>query len=62
MKKNALNVSFKTRKEIAEELGISTRTLRRWLKQKEIHLPRTLLGPKEQKIIYDAVGKPDLKS
>ena len=62
MKKDALNVSFKTRKEIAEELGISTRTLRRWLKQKGIELPRTLLGPKEQKIIYDAVGKPDSKS
>ena len=48
----------KTRQQIAQEYGISTRTLRRWLKKAEIKLPNRLLGPKEQILIYEEFGYP----
>ena len=46
----------KTRKQIADEYGISPRTLRRWLKKYNISLPNRLLCPKEQQIIYQSFG------
>ena len=51
-------ISVKTRQQIAFEYGVSPRTLRRWLKQSEIDLPKRLLCPKEQNLIYKKFGKP----
>lgn len=42
---------LKTRKEIAQELGISTRTLKRWTEKYEIEVPPGLISPKLQKLI-----------
>ncbi|MEO1515855.1 MAG: helix-turn-helix domain-containing protein [Bacteroidota bacterium] len=49
---------FKTRQQIADEYGISPRTLRRWLKTYNINLPRRLVSPKDQLVIYSVFGKP----
>ena len=51
-------IQVKTRQQIANEYGISTRTLRRWLTQNDITLPSRLLGPKEQELIYQTFGRP----
>lgn len=50
----------KTRQEIAEEYGISRRTLQRWLKKQNINLPNGLLTPKEQEVIYQLFGTPQV--
>lgn len=54
MKKNIV----KTRQQIADEYGISRKTLYSWLKKEKIELPRSLVSPKEQNIIYDRFGNP----
>ncbi|MEY4936743.1 MAG: hypothetical protein RIS64_3102 [Bacteroidota bacterium] len=43
---------FKNRKIIATELGISVKTLSRWLKKEGIELPNGLLSPHFQVVIY----------
>ncbi len=48
----------KTRKQIADEYSISERTFRRWLKRAGIVLPKRMLTPLEQDIIYDSFGSP----
>lgn len=48
---------FKTREEVANEFGISTKTLRRRLKKADISLSKGLLSLKEQIIIYNLFGK-----
>ncbi|MEM9918268.1 MAG: helix-turn-helix domain-containing protein [Bacteroidota bacterium] len=54
------HVAFKvkTRQQIADEYGISPRTLRRWLKKYNIELPNRLISPKDQQVIYDLFGNP----
>jgi hypothetical protein len=47
---------FKTRQEMAKELGISVRTLRRKLIAKSIVLNGGLLNLNEQNRIYEAFG------
>ncbi len=51
----------KTRQQIAEEYGITPRTLRRWIKKNNINLPKRLICPQEQKKIYEAFGPPVVK-
>jgi transcriptional antiterminator len=48
----------KTREQIAEEYGISSRTLSRLLKNNNISLPRSLIYPKDQLRIYKTFGDP----
>jgi len=48
----------KTREQIAEEYGISTRTLRRLFKSHHIKLSQRLIYPKEQLKIYKTFGEP----
>jgi transposase-like protein len=48
----------KSRQEIAEEYGISPRTLSRWLQKAELDLPRGLVSPKSQEVIYEKFGRP----
>lgn len=43
----------KTRQQIATELGICVKTLKRKLTHAKITLPAGLLTPKEQTIIYE---------
>jgi hypothetical protein len=48
----SIHTPFKNRKIIATELGISVKTLSRWLKKEGIELPNGLLSPYFQAIIY----------
>ena len=52
-------VTFKTRQEIAAEYGVHRRTLLRWLKRAKIELPKGLVCPRHQFIIYTAFGFPN---
>jgi transcriptional regulator with XRE-family HTH domain len=46
----------KTKKEIAHEMGISPRTLSRWLKAKNIQLPRGLINEADQQLIKQVLA------
>lgn len=52
----------KTRQQIADEYGISRKTLSRWLKKVSIVLDGYLIAPKEQELIYQTFGDPRKKS
>ncbi len=41
----------KSRQEIAQEYGISARTLCRWLKKNQLFIPNGLISPKDQDLI-----------
>lgn len=43
----------KTRQDMANELGMCTKTFRRWIKKKGIELPSGLLSEYQQKRIRD---------
>jgi len=51
-----MRVALKTREEIAFELGISSQTLRRWLKKEQIELKNRLISLDDQVIIYRRLG------
>lgn len=51
----------KTRQQIADEYGISRKTLSRWLKKAGIVLEGYLISPKEQALIYETFGDPRKK-
>jgi hypothetical protein len=51
--------SVKTRQQVAAEYGVSTPTLNRWLKYRNVQLPSRLLFPKDLEKIYHALGKPE---
>ena len=57
---NQLTMSSKakTRQEIANEYGICTKTLKKWLALNNITLGRGLIPPKDQKLIYESLGYP----
>lgn len=50
----------KTRKQIADEYGWSTSTLRRRLKAKKMKLPSGSLPAAYQKLIYEALSYPSI--
>lgn len=49
----------KTRQQIANEYGISRKTLYNWLKREKIILKSRLVTPQEQTKIYGKFGNPD---
>ena len=49
----------KSRQQIALEYGVCTKTLNKWLKSAGINLPKGLVTPYYQQIIYDEFGVPD---
>lgn len=51
----------KTRQQIADEYGISRKTLYSWLKKAEIKLKNSLITPKELQEIYNEFGLPNQK-
>jgi len=51
----------KTRQEIADEYGVSTKTLSRWLKKKNLDISSGFVTPKEQNQIYEVFGEPPKK-
>ena len=50
----------KTKKQIANEYGVCTKTLSRWLKQENVELKRGLITPKKQILIYKKLGCPKM--
>ncbi|NUN99243.1 MAG: helix-turn-helix domain-containing protein [Saprospiraceae bacterium] len=52
-------MAFKTRQQLADEFGISVRTLYRWLTKWNVHLPGGLIRPSDQDAIYRILGKPE---
>ena len=48
----------KTREQIADEYGISTKTLKKWLQNAGIEIPRGLICPLNQRKIYKRLGVP----
>ncbi|MBN3584350.1 hypothetical protein JYB64_18290 [Algoriphagus aestuarii] len=51
----------KTRQQMAEEYGVSVRTLARWINEKNLELGKGLLTPIDQELIYKAFGSPTEK-
>lgn len=56
--KNNNHSKAKTRKQIADEHGISRKTFQRWRKKASIELSNGLITPKEQEEIHSIFGKP----
>jgi len=52
------NLKSKTRKELANEYGVTRRTLFRWLLNSNIKIPPGLIKPRELDIIYKKFGTP----
>jgi hypothetical protein len=50
------NEKFKTRKELANELGVCNKTLKKMLREKDIVIKRGLISPKDQELIYTILG------
>lgn len=48
----------KSKQQIANEYGICTKTLNKWLIEEKIILKRGLINPKKQNIIYKKLGFP----
>lgn len=48
----------KSKQQIANEYGICTKTLNKWLKQEKIQIERGLITPKQQELIYEKLGFP----
>lgn len=48
--------NFKTKKEIAQDLGISIRTFQRHLAKTDLNIARGLVSPKKQFEIYQTLG------
>ena len=55
------NNRVKTRQQIANEYGVSRKTLYSWLKKEKINLQRSLISPKDQDEIYNRFGNPFVK-
>ncbi len=51
-------LNAKTRQQMADEYHISRKTFYNRLKKEEIQLKKGLILPKEQKVIYEKLGKP----
>ncbi len=58
-KQNLSHLRPKSRKQLADEYGVSPRTLRRWFKSKELIMPPSLLLPKDLELIYNVLGNPE---
>lgn len=56
-----MNDNCKTRQQMAEEYGISRRTLYRLLKRYKIRLPSGVLPPEAVHRVYQALGVPEQK-
>lgn len=50
----------KSKQQIADEYGICTKTLTKWLKEEGIFLKRGLISPRNQEIIYERLGFPKI--
>lgn len=53
-------LTAKTRQEIANDYGISIKTLNRWIKKAKLDLPSGLIDPLHLRIIYETFGIPGI--
>ena len=56
-KKEVRNIA-KTREQIADEYGVSTKTLKKWMDYAGIKIPSGLICPAHQRKIYKLLGSP----
>jgi transposase-like protein len=47
----------KSRQEIAQEYGVSAKTLSRWILKEKLQIAQGLISPKDQELIYEKFGK-----
>jgi hypothetical protein len=52
------NTSVKTKKQMAGEYGVCSKTFVEMLKRNNISIERRLITPKEQELIYTVLGIP----
>jgi len=52
------NNSVKTKKQMAEEYGVCSKTFNEMLRRNKISIERRLITPKEQEAIYSVLGIP----
>jgi len=50
----------KTKTQMANEYGVCLKTFNRWLKRENILLPKGLICPKDQQVIYELLGCPKM--
>ncbi len=55
-----MEYKVKTRQQVADEYGVSTKTLSRWIKRRNLAIENGLLTPAMQKMLYEALGLPPL--
>lgn len=48
----------KSRQELADRYGICRRTFNKWLREEGLSLPKGLITPKDQELIYSKLGTP----
>ncbi|MFK8006754.1 MAG: hypothetical protein AB8H03_10295 [Saprospiraceae bacterium] len=53
-----MSLKAKTKQQIANEYGVCVKTLNKWLGKKNIEIPRGLISPMDQKVIYENFGVP----
>jgi CENP-B N-terminal DNA-binding domain. len=54
-----MNSKAKSKQQIANEYGICVKTLNKWLKRKDMEIPRGLISPINQILIYEKFGTPE---
>ncbi len=57
-----MEIRAKSRQQIADEYGISAKTLARWLQRENIQVTKGLVTPREQELIYAAFGQTEKKT
>lgn len=53
------DLSPKNRSELAQEYGVSVRTLNRWFKREGLNIPRGIIIPRNLQKIFEKIGFPD---
>ena len=52
-------MTAKSKTQLALEYGVCIKTLSRWFKQVDLHIPRGAITPYNQRLIYKKLGKPN---
>lgn len=55
------NGGVKTKQQMADEYGVCRKTFNKLLMKKNIRLDRGLISPRDQMIIYNELGSPNLQ-
>lgn len=56
------NGGVKTKQQMADEYGVCRKTFNKLLMKRNIRLDRGLISPRDQMIIYNELGAPNLQA